>query len=99
MPCYEVRLITTEFKIKNKDVLKSILQNLGVLVLERGNIFNLSGRINGTIDFINQKAEIDNPSLINKVKRLYAEKIIQEVAAKKRWIFQKESNKIQLKRY
>jgi hypothetical protein len=103
MPCYEVRLVTVEFKAKNKDVLIEVLKEMdfqvdvrptGEITLKKG--WNTAGNI----DLPKQTAEFKDAGIANEIKRKYAEKIIQQVALKKKWLFkQMEKNQIQLRRY
>ena len=102
MPCYEINLIGVEFKLKNKKILFESLKELNVNFTEYKSEINIykRGFIEGRINLETQTAETNNMDYINKIKKLYSKKIIQQVATKKKWIFKKISeNKIQLNKY
>ncbi len=104
MPCYEINLINVEFKIKNKEILLDVLKELNIEYRKYFDkeIYGIAKRgfISGQINLEAQTANIDNQNSLNTIKKTYAEKIIQQVAAKKKWLFKKISeNKIQLNKY
>lgn len=100
MPCYTVKLVTVEFKAKNKEVLKKVLESQGIRVHEEDDCFALFGNLKGVINFTTQQATIQEGANLNRVKQLYAKEIIKQVAEKKRWLFkQTGDNKIQLNKY
>lgn len=102
MPCYQVNLINVEFKIKNKQILLDVLKELNIEFLETTIGFNIykRGFMESEINFITQTAKTNNANSLNKIKKRYAEKIIQQVAIKKKWLFKKiGEGKIQLNKY
>lgn len=103
MPCYQINLINVKFKIKNKQILLDVLREEKVEYRKQfgKEIYGIAKRgfISGQINLESQTADIDNQNSLNIIKKKYAEKIIQQVAAKKKWLFRKISeNKIQLKK-
>lgn len=100
MPCYTIRLVTVEFKAKNKEVLKKVLESQGIRVYEENGCFILSGGLKGVINFTAQIATVREDVNLNRIKQLYAKQIIKQVAEKKKWLFkQTGENKIQLNKY
>lgn len=106
MPCYTVKLITVEFKVKNEEVLKKVLKKHFNYVesskTNPGTIFFYSypGQTTSWIDLNAQTAQVISGININQVKKEYAKEIIKQVAEKKKWLFkQTADNKIQLNKY
>ena len=93
MPCYEVNLMTVEFKAKYKEILILALKKLGYQARENGrgevitNVF--------TFDLQNQKVSFPkgftNP--MNEIKRKYSEIVLEQVAKKRRWVLKRQSEK------
>jgi len=91
MPCYEVKINSVEFKAKNIEKLKTALKELGIFFNEYNGVISF-GRFS-----INTKTETANyprgeEDRINDIKMKYSEKMIQEIAMKKRWIFKMTQN-------
>lgn len=96
MPCWEVNLITVEFKAKNIDYLTAALKELNINFYQNKNIIRFGST---SINLDNQTIETNDINLSNQIKRKYSEIVIKEVAKKKKWIMKMNQNKIQLKKY
>ncbi len=101
MPCWEVNLVSVEFKVRNIEVLKVALTQMGMDPVVWGNGSSVS--VQGLLfDLDNEKVQVSS-GYINKlaeVKRQYAMVVVEEVARKKRWVVKnKGKNKLELRRY
>jgi hypothetical protein len=99
MPCYEVRTVQVEFKAHSREILLKALSEARISHWIEGTT------INGTRWIINlekQTATVEQgyESELNKIRRLYSEAVVSEVARRKKWLVKKAAeNKIQLKRF
>lgn len=100
MPCWEVNLISVEFKAKNIEHLKKALDNLGyryrvvgdTVVVERLGVIRLT---QGRVDI-----ERSDQGKLNALKREYSKVTIEQVAKAKRWsVRPKGQYKFQLAKY
>ena len=99
MPCYEVRTVQVEFKAQSREILLKAIIDAKVYHSVIGNTVFGSG---WEIDLEKQTATVGEgyESRLNKVRRLYSEAVVNEVARKKKWLVKKAAeNKIELKRY
>jgi hypothetical protein len=99
MPCYEVRTVQVEFKAKSREILLKALVDAKVYHSVEGNTVFGSG---WEIDLDKQTATVGEgyESRLNKVRRLYSEAVVSEVAKRKKWLVKKlADNKMQLKRF
>jgi hypothetical protein len=99
MPCYEINLISIEFKAASKDNLLVTLKNLALYPQERNGMiyFGYQGE---NIDLSSGTIQAANTTTANLIKREYSKVTICSIAKKKKWIFKKISeNKLQLRRY
>jgi len=91
MPCYEVNIMSVEFKAKYKEVLILALKKLGYQARENNqgqvitNVF--------TFDLNRQKVEYPEgyTSAMNEIKRKYSEIVLEQVAKKRRWVLKREA--------
>lgn len=99
MPCYEVKLMSVEFKAKNLEVLKTSLKELGINFYERNGILSWgSFKIDTNSQMVSAPQGYENN--INQIKMKYSEKILEQVALKKKWLFKKlQDNKFQMIKY
>ena len=101
MPCWEVNLISVEFKAKHLDVLEKALQEININYQINKNIINIgNGRVN--INLTNQLAEFDKKqqSLVNEIKRAYTRQAVIKASNKKKWILKfHDKNKMIAKKY
>ena len=96
MPCYEVRTVSVEFKIKNIDLLKKAIEKVEYKIIstyQDGSIHvqNKDYRdlfISTTNSLIQSKSfsEKELTTISNQIKRAYSELVIEEVAKKQKWI-------------
>ena len=98
MACYQVNLVSVEFKAKNKKHLENALKSLNIPHNWNKEVVYLSG--SQYIDTENNKAKVNDYFDINKLKRAYSIQAVSEMARKKRWIVKQTGNrKIQVKKY
>jgi len=100
MPCYEVRLVSVEFKAAHRDLLLQALKEL-----------DLSFRVSEDIIYLRDGIQIDlgrqvvrcpqnMQGLINRLKQKYSEVVLKKVATKKKWsVKAKGQNKFTLKKW
>ena len=90
MPCYEINLMTVEFKAKYKEILILALKKLGY---EPSELNKKVYAANFTFDLQNQKVSFPkgftNP--MNEIKRKYSEIVLEQVAKKRRWVLKRQS--------
>ena len=99
MPCYEVKLMSVEFKAKNIEVLKDTLKSMHINFYERNGVLSWSSY---SIDTNKQMVSCPQgyEDRINSIKMKYSEKILEQVALKKKWLFKKlQDNKFQMIKY
>jgi len=115
MPCYQVNILSVEFKARNRELLKRAINAIDYDAVEVGeNIIRVVGRarshgrnVTGTRIEINLETGLarmtdakTNQDLLNELKRSYSRTTIEELARKKKWIARaKSSNEITLTRY
>ena len=97
MPCYEVNLVSVEFKAENKDLLFKALDSLFINFNFNEKYKEVTFR-NGYIDLKNNEITCESTSFANSIKRAYSLKAIESIAKQKRWIMKNNGNRIQLKR-
>ena len=92
MPCWEVNLMSVEFKVKHIDLLKKAAESLNFK-------FNYNEQrnealINGMEIRLNtqEATNITSTGLrnLNKLKVAYSEQALMKAAKKKKWIFKKK---------
>jgi len=100
MPCYQMNLVSVEFKAANEAILIKALEALNIAYQydKNLNIISIQGIV---IDLAKQNVETTRSGFetVNQIKRQYSQEVITEVAKKKRWIMKQQANKIQLKKY
>ncbi|MBW8001793.1 MAG: hypothetical protein FVQ80_07185 [Planctomycetes bacterium] len=100
MTCWQVNLISVEFKVGNIDYLKKALTDLNINYSSHDNtIINTRG-----ILFKLEEGQVETQALyigeLNKIKRQYSKVVVEDVAKKKRWVIKnKGQNKMELRRY
>lgn len=101
MPCYQVRLVTVEFKAENKELLTKSLKDIGMWFQEYPNRKNIIYLSDGQIDLERQTISIPDyfAHKINELKRKYSENVVRMIAAKKKWIVKEKAGKLELKRF
>jgi hypothetical protein len=82
MPCYEVNLISVQFKIENLEILKSAAALLSWNFAKYGNIVKV-GPVN--IYLSQSKAESSTQENINTLKRAYSQAAVKAAAKAKGW--------------
>lgn len=106
MPCWEINLMTVEFKIENIDLLLEILKELGYsfnVSDSRISFRDKQGR-SYTIDTINKRVTMERSGskIINEIKRKYSKKVMENMAKRNRWAVRtnpSSHNKYRLVRY
>lgn len=100
MPCWEVRLMSVQFKAAHKEILIEALKELGWAYREEEGIIYLDGRIMIDLKKEQIKCPQDAFSKVNELKRKYSEVTIKKVAAKKKWSLRvTEKNKFQIRKW
>jgi hypothetical protein len=100
MPCYEVRLVSVEFKAQHKDLLIQALNEVGLEFRVSENRIVVAGEIKIDLD----RQEVRCPEVlrgtVNEIKRKYSEVVLKKVAGKKRWSVKNTgTNKFQLRKW
>ena len=88
MPCYEVNLISVEFKAANEDLLKKAAESLGYTfekMLRSGTIILHGYRSIEAITIANGQAIGQSQDAINALKRAYSLETIKQAAKVKGW--------------
>ena len=87
MPCYEVNLISVEFKAQNEGLLKAAAEGLGYTFSKWQNFIVLTNNQGNSIDISNGKANTryGTQADINALKRAYSIEIIKQEAKTKGW--------------
>lgn len=99
MPCYEVRLVSVEFKAAHRDLLLQALKEMGWSYRERGSVV-LVGDVE--IDLERQRVRCPQSSMasVNKLKQKYSEVTLKKVAEKKKWsVVATGKNKFKLRKW
>ena len=101
LPCYQIRYTSVEFKAKNLDLLKQMLESegrwyseisKGVLRLDNGIILDTNTG--------QARIKTGQQNLLNDIKQKYSRHAINKVASKRRWhVKQLEKNKGKIYRY
>ena len=107
MPCYEVRLMSVEFKAKSyenlMDALKKIFREKDLLEFNKFNdikkMIYLNANRTEFIDLRNGKITMEYPAMINEIKREYSKVVVKKLAKKMKWLYKEKSDlQIRLKR-
>jgi len=99
MPCYEVRMMTVEFKAENRELLKKALDSLGWNITENEESIHTD---RFTINLKTQKVTVESSNMyyVNELKKQYSLEAIKKVTSLKKWTLQtKGQNKYQAVRY
>ena len=102
MPCWEVNLVTVEFKARHKQILFAALDRLKIEYRENGDrifLTNVSGRY---IDLAEGKVVVESYMMdtVNKIKQEYSKIVVEQVAKKKKWAIKRlAEDKYKLKRF
>lgn len=100
MPCYEVRLVSVEFKAAHKDLLLEALKQLGLSARVSGNTLYVQGGIEINLDEQRITCPRQQQGLVNRIKQKYSEVVLKKVAEKKKWtVASKGVNKFQLRKW
>ena len=100
MPCYEVRLVSVEFKAAHRDLLLQALKELGLSYREDENTIYVGGGIQ--IDLARQQVRCasERRDLVNQIKQQYSAVVLKRVAEKKKWsVSASGKNKFKLKKW
>jgi hypothetical protein len=101
MPCYQMNLVSVEFKAKSKPHLEAALVALGWSYSYFAN--DMKVRVKGmTLDLETGKAEISQygQDTLNKLKIAYSVEVVKSEAAKRRWVLKKRAaQKFEARRY
>lgn len=91
MPCWEVNLMSVEFKNKNLDVLKEALKQLGFtfMVNDLNNTVTFNDKVGNNYTIRMNIGAIETrygkKSSINQLKQEYSKVVVQKAAKKNRW--------------
>lgn len=86
MPCYEVNLITVEFKAQNEGVLKAAAESLGYTFAKGSSAIYIQDKYGSTVVLIQDgEAQSENKSAINSLKRAYSVETIKQASKSKGW--------------
>lgn len=99
MPCWQVNIITVEFKAAHRELLLKALKQLNFGYDTLGSKI-VVGQIE--IDLESQSVTIRGNSLVkqvNKIKRAYSEQVILEVARRKKIAVRRKAKKFVLTKY
>lgn len=100
MPCYEVRLVSVEFKAAHKDLLLEALKELGLSVRVSGSVLYIQGGVEIDLDRQRITCPERMQGIVNRIKQKYSEVVLKKVAAKKKWtVKSKGTNKFQLRKW
>lgn len=112
MPCYQVNLVSVEFKAKNVELLFRALDSLQwkystTSARVNGKESGVTGVyipvLNGRLNLVNNTIEVPDyaQQSVNKLKVEYSKQVLMEACKKKKWILKrkKENNKFQIGRY
>jgi hypothetical protein len=100
MPCYEVRLVSVEFKAAHRDLLLQALKEQRLSYREVGNLIRVEGGIDIDLDAQNVQCPERLRGLVNGIKQKYSEVVLKKVAEKKKWsVKAKGQNKFTLKKW
>ena len=103
MPCYQVRLVSVEFKAQSKELLLKALERLGwsyVDVPSKNEIY--INRIGVRLMLDQGIADVPTNSQkdLNRLKQKYSAVVVEKIAKKKRWIIRNHAdNKMTARRY
>jgi hypothetical protein len=97
MPCYQVNLISVEFKAKHVNLLEAAARELGWAYSAAGR-YVVCGMIK--VDLEQQTATSASVDVVNRLKVEYSRQAVLTMAKKKKWFVKQESNrKMELRRY
>lgn len=86
MPCYEVNLITMEFKAAKEGLLKAAAESLGYTFEKYGNLIRVENRTGSySVSIRDGLATSSNQENINALKRAYSVETIKQAAKAKGW--------------
>jgi len=98
MPCYQVNLVSVEFKVGNSQILLDMLERKQMSYVKDGNTIYITGGIRVNLE--KQTIVAGSNYQANTIKRGYAEQVLMTVAKKKRWAFKKKNDgKYQIRRF
>ena len=101
MVCYEVNLLSLKFTGQNVDILVEVLTEMGLRPMvsnDKQYVYTGSGRNSIDFDLVSGKVELASgrQDKVNKIKRAYSMKVVEQVASKYKWKVKKLSkNKVQ----
>jgi len=94
MPCWEVNLISVEFKATNRKLLDKAIESLGLkVVVEYGGRLNLSNGIKIDLNRGIATVEESQQSGLNALKVAYSKESLKQVARQNGWQVQWQGNK------
>ena len=97
MPCYQVNLISVEFKAKHVNLLEAAARELGWAYSAAGR-YVVGGMVK--VDLEQQTATTANVDAANRLKVEYSRQAVLTMAKKKKWFVKQQSNqKMELRRY
>jgi len=100
MPCYQMNLVSVEFKAKHVNVLEAAAKALGWSFSQRGVMAYVGSDIR--IDLESQRAIVSRSyqNEVNRLKVAYSTEAVKLAAKKKKWfVKQKAAQKLELRRY
>jgi len=104
MPCYEVNLISVEFKVNNRKWLEAALKECGFTYWKthsRGNVIeDVTFRIKLDTGVVEMDRNPNTAYKVNQLKQAYTKQAVMEAARKHKWAVKMNStSKMELRRY
>ena len=103
MSCYQVVLVSVEFKVESAERLKKALEKLGISVNgDRNGLTAYFGNSRFRFDLINGEVnfQVGQEYKINEIKREYSKVSLEEITKKNKWFLKiKAANKFQVVKY
>ena len=82
MPCYEVNLVSVEFRAENEELLKKAVVGLGWQYEKVADAVYVN---DGQIYIVNGQARSESQASINTLKRAYSQEVVKAAAKSKGW--------------
>lgn len=103
MPCYQVNMVSVEFKAQSREHLEAALKQLGWQFDDLGSQIRVNyGAMR--IDLDSERVRLPDTQAayrsLNQLKVAYSQQVIQTKARKHRWVLkQRAANKFEARRY
>jgi len=107
MPCYQINLVSVEFRVDNLEYLKKVIgQNSAFMSLNQITTDSDSIKIYGRTGYFSlnlkthQALSTMSSDEFNFIKREYSKVAVEEIAKKMKWVLKRKAdNKFQVKQY